>query len=48
MKIGPEEMKIVKVGSELPPPILEKLSHFLTENMNIFAWTPIDMSTIDP
>jgi len=48
VKIGLEEMKIVRVESKLPPPILKKLSRFLAENVDIFAWIPTNMPKIDP
>ncbi|XP_064947796.1 uncharacterized protein LOC135598185 [Musa acuminata AAA Group] len=42
----PDQM--VKVGSELPEPERERLVGLLRENADIFAWSPSDMTGVDP
>jgi hypothetical protein len=38
----------VRVGSQLPQEIKEKLVAFLWQNRDVFAWSHKDMSGIDP
>ncbi|XP_065049759.1 uncharacterized protein LOC135679706 [Musa acuminata AAA Group] len=40
--------RTVKVGSEMPVEEREQLVGFLQENADIFAWSPSDMTGIDP
>ncbi|XP_074347348.1 uncharacterized protein LOC141686197 [Apium graveolens] len=40
--------KVLKVGSQLSYEIRESLTHFLINNLDIFAWSHSDMVEIDP
>jgi hypothetical protein len=43
---GPD--RVVKIGSQLPEESKAKLSEFLRNNLDVFAWTHEDMPGIDP
>ena len=40
--------RILRIGMKLSPRQKAQLKQFLSENLDVFAWSPIDMPWVDP
>ena len=48
VQIGTEIFQMARISKSLPNPLKGKLIDFLIENVELFAWTALDMPGIDP
>ena len=48
IQIGLEDFQTTRISKSLSFPLKEKLVDFLRENVELFAWTAIDLLGIDP
>jgi hypothetical protein len=48
VQIGSESSKLVKIGDALPPELWSRFMDLLEKNVDLFAWSPSDMSGINP
>ena len=43
-----EPSRVLKIGKNLPNGVRKAISNFLGQNLDMFAWTHLDMEGIDP
>ena len=49
VQVDPDELRwVVKIGKNLESELVEQLIEFLKKNLDVFAWTYIDMVGIHP